>query len=164
MYTLVVVRHAKSDHTIFGIDFERPLNERGKRDAPIMAQRLKTKLPGLQLFVSSPAKRALETAMAFVNIYGKPENEIVQVKQLYNAPAEVFYDVIDGLPCNAASAALFAHNPGITNFINGLVKDNWVDNMPTCSIFAVEADCKDWAGFRNASKRLLFFDYPKLQA
>ena len=62
MKTLYIIRHAKSSWGDFSLpDFERPLNERGKKDAPEMAKRLLDKKINIDAFVSSPAKRAKST-------------------------------------------------------------------------------------------------------
>ena len=71
MKTLILVRHAKSSWDAVGLeDFERPLNERGKEDAPLMAKRLKDKKIKPDIFLSSPAKRALKTARYFGKEFG----------------------------------------------------------------------------------------------
>ena len=50
---------------------------------------------------------------------------------------------------------------GISEFVNLLVKDVKIDNMPTCAVFAVKINIKKWADFKNATRDFLFFDYPK---
>lgn len=161
MKQLLLIRHAKSDQSFFGNDFERPLNERGKKDAPEMAKKLLKKNIVIDAFISSPAARAKRTAELFAKEYQVPDDDIVFITALYHAPAEVFYEVIKKLPDDAHSIAIFSHNPGITYFVNSLVKDVRIDNMPTCAVFAIEADCTNWSGFAKASKRLLFFEWPK---
>lgn len=161
MKTILLIRHAKSDQGFPGNDFERPLNERGKRDAPDMAGRLKDRKIRIDKFVSSPAVRAFTTARIFSKAYDYKENDILQVSALYHAPSPVFYDVIAQLSDQWDHVAIFSHNPGITNFVNSCTDEVQVDNMPTCGIFAVEADCEQWSGFEQAGKRFLFFDYPK---
>ena len=161
MKKLLIIRHAKSDQSFFGNDFERPLNERGKTDAPMMAGRLLKKNIVIDAFVSSPAKRAKKTAAFFTEIYKVPAEEIVFISALYHASAEVFYEVISALPDHFNTVALFSHNPGITWFVNSLQAKVNVDNMPTCAIFAIEADISQWSGFAKAKIEFLFFDYPK---
>jgi len=56
--------------------------------------------------------------------------------------------------------AVFSHNPGITTFVNTLTNMQ-VDNMPTCSIFAVKSNAESWSDFLNTSIQYWFFDYPK---
>jgi phosphohistidine phosphatase len=160
---LLVVRHAKSSWDIGTLnDFERPLNDRGKKDAPVMAKRLIDKNIPVEAFVSSPAKRAKKTAELFCETYGKTENAILYVSMLYHATTEVFYEVVEQLDDSFNTIALFSHNPGITEFVNTLTDSPKIDNMPTCGIYAIQVQLKKWADFKKAKKEFLFFDYPKL--
>jgi phosphohistidine phosphatase len=78
MKYLLLVRHAKSSWDDFSIkDSDRPLNDRGKKDAPMMAKRLLKKDVKIDAFISSPAKRARKTAEAFVKEYKSDKNEII---------------------------------------------------------------------------------------
>lgn len=162
MKKLFIIRHAKSDQSFFGNDFERPLNERGKTDAPLMARRLKEKQPHIDAFISSPAKRAKKTAQLFAQAFDKTEDDVLLITALYQAPAEVFYEEIGKLPDTYQTVAIFSHNPGITYFVNDLTSNTAIDNMPTCAVFAVQADIPSWSGFAKAKKEFLFFDHPKL--
>ncbi|HEX2684649.1 MAG TPA: histidine phosphatase family protein [Ferruginibacter sp.] len=161
MKKLFMIRHAKSDQSFFGNDFERPLNERGRSDCPEMAKRLLEKKIKFDKLVSSPATRAKQTATLFADTLKIPAEEIIFISALYHAPADDFYEVIGSLPDDIKSVAIFSHNPGITYFVNSLGTGTEVNNMPTCAIFAVEADISHWADFGKAKKELLFFDYPK---
>lgn len=161
MKTLFIIRHAKSDQSFFGNDFERPINDRGKADAPVMAERLLKRAGLVNALISSPATRAKQTAQHFARAFQVPETDIFFISALYHAPSEVFYDVIAALPQNLDTVAIFAHNPGITHFVNSLDTGTRVDNMPTCAIFGIEADILNWADFAKTKRRFLFFDYPK---
>lgn len=163
--TLLLIRHAKSSWDIGSLnDFERPLNDRGKKDAPAMAKRLLHKKINIDAFVSSPAKRAKKTAELFSKEYGKAEEDIVFVTKLYHASPEIFLEVIEELDNRFNTVAIFSHNMGITEFANTLVKDLQIDNMPTCSIFAVTINASKWSDFKNEKRNFLFFDYPKNNA
>lgn len=162
MKTLFVVRHAKSswgDLTLS--DFDRPLNDRGQKDAPEMAKRLRKKAK-VDAFVTSTAKRALQTAKHFIKAFDRPTSDLILREDLYHAPAQVYFSVVGQQPDEADSIAIFGHNPGISAFVNELT-DARIDDMPTCGIFAVEVDTSHWADFAAAPKKFLFFDYPKLQ-
>jgi len=159
--TLFIIRHAKSDQSFFGNDFERPLNERGQTDAPVMAKRLLDKNIKIDALVSSPAVRAKKTALLFAENLNLPAEDIIFVSALYQAPAGVFYEEIAGLPDQFDSVAVFSHNPGITYFVNSLNTGIEINNMPTCAIFAVSANITHWSGFTKAVKSFLFYDYPK---
>lgn len=161
MKTLLVVRHAKSSWDRFDQpDIERPLNDRGKKDAPDMAQRLKEKGLKIDLFVASPAKRAKKTARLFAEEYKVNKDDILIREELYEPSVENFYKVATSLPDKQDVIALFSHNPGISEFVNTLTNVR-IDDMPTCGIFAVSADTNKWSEFREAPKQFLFFDYPK---
>jgi phosphohistidine phosphatase len=162
MKELLVIRHAKSSWAnAFQGDFERPLNDRGHRDAPAMAERMLKRGIGIQCFASSTANRALTTAVYFAEAYGKSKKIIHLFPELYHAPEETFYEVITKLPDNCNTVALFSHNPGITDFVNSLTNTR-IDNMPTCGIFAIKANTNEWNLFKSAEKEFWFFDYPKL--
>lgn len=162
MKTLLLIRHAKSSWDDIALsDFERPLNDRGKKDAPMMARRLTDKKIKIDGFISSPAKRAKRTATFFAKEFGVDENDIVYKTELYAAPKEVFYDVIEKLDNKLDHVAVFSHNPGITEFANSLTNVQ-ADDMPTCGIFAIKTDVKKWNDFAAAKKEFWFFDYPKL--
>lgn len=157
----MLIRHAKSSWDSESLnDFDRPLNERGKKDAPMMAQRLKEKNVKIDTIISSPAKRAKKTASYFAEEYGVSENDIVFKTELYAAPQNVFYEVIEKMDSNPDNIALFSHNPGITEFVNTLTTTR-IDDMPTCSVFAIKTDAKKWRDIRDAKKEFWFFDYPK---
>ncbi|MBK8953682.1 MAG: histidine phosphatase family protein [Chitinophagaceae bacterium] len=155
---LILVRHAKSDWGNAGLnDFDRPLNERGKRDAPKMTQRLVDKSISVDAIVCSPAKRAATTATFFAEAFNtKPE----YVQELYLAAPETFYKIIASLKDSWNSVMVVSHNNGLTDFANMLTNAR-IDNIPTCGVFAVKADCNSWEQFREAKKEFLFFDYPK---
>jgi phosphohistidine phosphatase len=161
MKSVIIIRHAKSSWNQPGVeDFDRPLNERGKEDAPKMAARLKERPVKIDAFISSSAKRARKTASIFIKEYGGDKEDIILMPELYLAGPEAFYDAIAKAPASANTIALFAHNPGITEFANELT-DVRIDDMPTCAVFAVKVDIKEWKEFRDAQKEYWFFDYPK---
>lgn len=126
-----------------------------------MAKRLLLKGSIPDALISSPATRARQTAEQFAETLQMPAAEIIFISALYHAPAEIFYDVIAGLPGTLNTVAIFSHNPGISYFVNSLNTKIRIDNMPTCAIFAVSADIDNWASFGRAKKEALFFDYPK---
>ena len=160
MKTLILVRHAKSSWDHPGMaDEDRPLNDRGSKDAPDMAERLRKKMK-VDHFVSSPAKRARKTARYFADEFGKKKDDVHLEPELYMASVASFYKTISGLKDKYDTVAIFSHNPGITEFVNMLTEMR-VDNMPTSAIFAVEAKIDSWTDFEKAEKKFLFFDTPK---
>lgn len=162
MKKLYLIRHAKSSWAQTDLtDFDRPLNDRGKKDAPVMADRLIKTRPDIDALISSPALRAKSTAVLFSKELNIKEKKIIYVNELYHAGIHNFLSVIERANDDHKAIALFSHNPGITDFANTLVSQFQIDNIPTCGIFAIEADVKKWKDFAKSDKNFLFFDYPK---
>lgn len=162
MKTIYLVRHAKSSWENTDVaDFDRKLNERGLKDAPEMGKRLFKRIHHIDAFVSSPAKRAKKTCKLFCKEFDFKEDKITYVDSLYLASSKSFTEVISWFDDDIKNAAIFSHNPGVTDYANSLTNEVIIDNMPTCAIFAVQADIKHWRDFETAEKKFLFFDYPK---
>jgi phosphohistidine phosphatase len=161
MKKLLLVRHAKSSwNDITQADFDRPLNERGNKDAPRMAKRLIKDGVEIDAFISSPAVRALTTAEYFAEAYDVKKKNVVTDQILYHPEPKNFFEIISRLSDDHKTVAIFSHNPGITEFVNQLTEVR-VDDMPTCAIYALKVDIKSWKDFREAEKKFWFFDYPK---
>lgn len=161
MKTLLLIRHAKSSWDQPGLpDFDRPLNERGKKDAPEMAKRVKEKGIELDHLISSPAKRARKTARYFAEAFGFKKEDVMLIDQLYAAAQSEFLKAVSDINDKYQTVALFSHNPGITDFASSLTNVR-VDDMPTCAVFALQIETDNWRDFMSAEKKFLFFDYPK---
>ena len=156
------MRHAKSSwDDLTQKDFDRLLNDRGKKDAPAMAKHInKEKNVELDAIISSPAKRAFTTAKFFAEEFDVKKKNIIESPELYEASIDKFYKAVANLDNDYKSVALFSHNPGITAFVNQLT-DTHIDDMPTCGIFAVTIHSDEWSKFKKAKKEFWFFDYPK---
>lgn len=161
MKTLLLIRHAKSSLELDTTDFDRPLNKRGKADAPMMAKRLHNKMTELSIILSSPAVRAFTTAKYFAEEYGIRNKDIIVVPLLYLAKPEVYKTVIEVLDDALTHVAIFGHNPGITDFANSLTNVQ-VDDMPTCAIYTVQSMASKWKYFLQETSSFQFFDYPKI--
>ncbi len=162
MRLLYLVRHAKSSWEHPGLrDFDRPLNDRGHRDAPQMARFLKER-KGVQpdLLVSSPAKRALTTARYFAEVFGIAEADIVQETDIYEASAHDVFDVIARLPGEARIVFLFGHNPAFTDVVNRFSSE-YIDNVPTCGVVRLESTAERWAEVKSSNTRLTDCYFPK---
>lgn len=160
MPSVFLIRHAKSDWNTGRDDFDRPLNERGRSDAPRMAARLMERQPSIDAVLTSPAVRAWSTAEYFTKAFNVERDRIILFPELYHPEPMSFYQVLEGLDDRLASVAVFSHNPGITEFVNQL-KLIRLDDMPTCGIFGFQFS-GHWKEIRTAEKQFLFFDYPKL--
>ena len=161
MKRLLVIRHAKTHPAYLGQkDFDRVLNERGLQDAPRMAQRLVERGITIDAIISSPANRAYATACFFAEAYQLPATRVEQISSMYHPDAETLFRIVSRLPDTVDTAALFSHNPGLTDFVN-LLSDIRIDHLPTCGIFAVAADINHWSEFKAATRYFFFYDQPK---
>ena len=163
MKSVILIRHAKSSWDNISLkDFDRPLNERGEKDAAKMAKRLLKKDVKIDAFLTSPAKRAYTTCKYFADEYDVKEKKIIQIQNLYEPSVEAFYEAIQNADDDFKTIAIFSHNPGITAFVNQLSRVR-IDDMPTCAAFALHADIKQWKDFQEGEKIFWFFDYPKMK-
>jgi phosphohistidine phosphatase len=161
MKKVIFVRHAKSSWADPSLrDFDRPLNKRGLRDAPFMAKVLRGKLDQLDLIVASPANRAFTTATYFAEAFDIPVSKIRQEQRLYHAYPNDLLKLVQQLEDALDTVLVFGHNPGFTDFANHFT-DDYIDNVPTCGIFQLEADIQHWADFDKSKVRLMAFHYPK---
>lgn len=162
--TLVMIRHAKSSWANpLQSDYERPLNERGEHDAPVMGARLKEKGISPDLIIASTAKRAAQTAKKIAAAVGYDTEKILWKNRLYHCIPAVFEEVIYEIDNAVNTVFIVAHNPGITEFVNELVPGFTIDHMPTCGLVATHVDAEEWSDFHNAKRQVFLFDYPKKQ-
>ena len=161
MKTLYLVRHAKSywgDQSL--PDFERPLNKRGKRDAPFMGEVLNDKKVRPDLIICSPAKRTRKTALEIAERLRYPDKKILYDENLYEASSNTILEIIKSIDDKFDSVMIFGHNPGLT-LLNNYISDKYLDNIPTCGMVALQSD-KKWGEIGKNSCSHLFFEYPKL--
>lgn len=157
---LYLVRHAKSSWSnARQSDFQRPLSERGLQAAPLMARRLKEREEIPSLMVSSPAKRAITTALLFAETFGHPEEAIERKMEIYTGGAEALLEIVRSLPEDCRSAMLFGHNPSMTIFSNLLSGEQLAD-MATCGVICIDMGKPLWREIGERSGRRLWYDYP----
>ncbi|MBS1774880.1 MAG: histidine phosphatase family protein [Bacteroidetes bacterium] len=160
--TLVLIRHAKSSWANpLQSDFDRSLNERGEKDAPLMGERL-LKLNILpDLIISSTAKRAAQTAKKIAQALHYDIGKIKWDDGLYHCIPQVLEETAIAQSDELQTVFIVAHNPGITDFVNELSDQFRIDNMPTCGVVATTIQAKSWAAFHSAQKEVFLFEYPK---
>ena len=161
MKTLVLIRHAKSSWKDASLaDRDRPLNDRGKRDAPEMGRRLAVWGGPPDLIVSSPAARALATARVIAEAVGYPVDRIREDERIYMAgPAELL-EAIHDLDDGDDRVFLFGHNPGLTDLVDAL-SEPALENVPTCGIVELQLTGDRWADLSRKTVRRTGFHTPK---
>lgn len=161
MKILTIVRHAKSSWKDMSLrDHDRPLNGRGKRDAPEMGRRIHAHGIRPSLIVSSPAKRAWSTAKAVAEAINYPREFLQKEDALYLASLDTILDVIMAQDNGFNSLMLFGHNPGFTDMANFLVP-GLTNNLPTAGVVSVEIEQDDWNLYERPKTRLVVHDWPK---
>ena len=153
--TLYLLRHAKSSWKDFSLsDFDRPLNKRGKHDAPFMAEKMKEKGIQPDSIISSPAKRAKRTAKIFSDVLEAP---LFLEAKLYEADIKEMLWIIQKAFETQDEVMIVGHNPELT-YLNEILSDKEIFNIPTAGIVAIHFDA--YPIQENKGKQL-FFDYPK---
>lgn len=163
MKTLYVIRHAKSSWDVKTLgDIERPLNDRGKKDAPRMGKRLKEKEVHPDLIITSPAKRAFSTAKRIAKILKYPKEKLKITDKLYHGDEDAILEVLHKQKDKNNIIILFGHNPGLTDFVNSIMSEELdIDNVPTCGVVAFKFEAERWDQITWGTGKMLFFDYPK---
>ena len=161
MKTLYLLRHAKSSWSFDELsDQERPLNDRGRDDAPLMGQALAKRRICPDIIVSSPAVRAMSTALLVAREMQFPHEKITVEPGIYGAEADDLLAIIKGLPDAAGSALLVGHNPTITEVANALSPSS-LNEMPTAAVVCLRFSCDRWEEVGKANAEFYFYDYPR---
>jgi phosphohistidine phosphatase len=159
MKTLFILRHAKSSWDDPDLaDFDRPLNDRGRKAAPFMGDVMQRNgfIPGVIL--SSSAARARETAM-LVKPDAAPDAEIEYEDRIYEASPQTLLQVAAAIDNGYESAMIVGHNPGIEGFIRFLTGK--LEPMPTAALAVVDLDISKWEQIDAESGKLRKIFRPK---
>ena len=144
MKTLFLVRHAKSSRNEPALqDKDRPLNNRGKRDAPKIGKRLAKREAMPDLILSSPAKRALKTAQLIAKKLDYKLQDILVDERLYATGADELLHLIRKLGAKPKSVMLVGHNPELTELAHRL--SNKITRLPTCAVAEFTFNAKSWS-------------------
>ena len=162
MKTLYLFRHAKSSwEDPFLDDHDRPLNKRGRADAPRMGKRLKEKNFHPALMISSPAERALSTCLIIAEKVGYRLPDVHTDRRLYHASEDQLLAIVRGFNDAIDEIAIFGHNPGLTDFVNKLNNDFVTENIPTCGVAYMQLPVASWKEVKWGKGEVIFFDFPK---
>ncbi len=160
MYQLYLMRHAKSSWNSGSTsDFGRPLNPRGQRDAPFMAQWLQKQSIQFDLILASPAERARQTVAGVVDGLGYG-GEIWWEERIYDALADDLLDIINTIPDDYGRVLMVGHNPGFSDCVTALCGE--MVHMPTAAIAAIELPVTHWREVRPGGGTLLWHVTPKM--
>ncbi len=160
MKTLTLIRHAKSSWDEEGLaDKDRPLNDRGKRDAPKMGERLAARGVAADLILSSPAVRALTTAEIIAKAIGYKRKDIVVDERIYDSAPGTLLDIVQKLDDTHAHVMLFGHNPEFTELARLFSRE--IDEMSTCAVAEFTFDVAHWREIGTIAPVNVVFETPK---
>jgi phosphohistidine phosphatase len=159
MKTLLLLRHAKSswkDNSL--ADHDRPLNQRGKRDAPRMGKLMREEGLVPDLILTSSARRALSTAKLAAEASGF-EGEMEVSRDLYAAGPENFIEALEALPDQYHTVLTVGHNPGMEELLEALTEESQA--MPTAALAQIEMLIDHWTDIEDATGRLVNLWLPR---
>jgi len=158
---LFIIRHGKSswDHAELA-DIHRPLADRGLRNASTMAERLRDRELIPQLLLSSPATRALDTALIMSRIWRLSPDALQIRDALYDASERDIDGILSTVSSQVKDVAIFGHNPTFTLYANRFL-DPPLDNLPTAGVVVVTLESQGWNGLDLSMVAKTYVDYPK---
>lgn len=161
---LILVRHAKSSWKNPDLnDFDRPLNQRGRTDGPLMAEEMKRRIAPPDRLISSDSRRTRETADFILRAYGLDASRIHFDHRLYQADEELVAEVIAEAGDEIVSLLLLGHNPTLTQFHNRLAPRDRLENIPTFGVAEIRLAIQHWHQIlANPKAERSLFIYPKL--
>jgi phosphohistidine phosphatase len=162
MRRLLLLRHAKAvPATDPLVDIDRPLAERGERDARRIGERLRGRLQPA-LIVTSPAARALRTAQLVADAIGYVRAAIALDRRLYLAEPAAILEIIAAQSAAVETLLVVGHNPGLTDLVHRLLPTFDVDDLPTCAVVGLDyVEATAWDRIASAAAVLCYYDYPK---
>jgi phosphohistidine phosphatase len=161
MKTLHIVRHGKSSWDFEDIsDIDRPLSPRGVNNAYLMAKKLSERKIEPDLFITSPANRALYTSIIFARVLKFPYEQIRISDSIYMGHTDDLIKIINAQDDSISTLLVFGHNPSFTALANQLMDEN-LDNIPTAGIVSLNFEIDTWEKLGKKSPTKHFFDYPK---
>lgn len=159
MKKLLLLRHAKSswDDPVLA-DFDRPLNGRGRRAAPLIGKFIRERRLRPDLIISSPAQRARETIALVLEASGL-ETELRYDERIYEAPAGRLVEVLESVEDDRQEVMLVGHNPGFENLLAHLTGES--RRVPTGALARILLDAENWAEAVARGGRLEWLVKPK---
>ncbi|MBN2735523.1 MAG: histidine phosphatase family protein [Spirochaetales bacterium] len=162
MKQIILVRHAKADDKKKSEqDIQRGLQNKGRFQAKDLAKKLARRVKKPQIFISSPAKRALETAHIFEKHWQSPSNAIKIVDELYHHSGETaYFDILKSLSESISSAIIFGHDPAITGVAVNLCS-TFSKRLPTNGILVLGFNVSEWKNIEPQSGKIIYYNFPR---
>jgi phosphohistidine phosphatase len=162
MKKIILVRHGKAEDPVSGIsDFERSLTVRGKIISRLTAKKIRETVKSRTALITSPAFRALETALIFALEFGIDPDKIIINTKLYNK-MNIRYlpDILSFVEPGVDTVMLFGHNPSFSEIADSLSREG-CDFMPKSGAAGLVFDISTWQGIKQKSGKMEFFLKPE---
>ncbi len=161
MKTLLLVRHAKSSWNDAGIsDIDRPLKQSGVKNAIAVAAKIKSKKISPELIITSPAVRAVSTALIFARTFNYPSHRLVINDIVYDFSKEALLPLLRNMDDKYDSIMLVGHDPALTYLLNDLT-GKALEKIPTSSVAVIKFNVKHWEKIAKKNSRLALFESPE---
>lgn len=161
MPRLILFRHAKSSWEYPELsDFERPLNDRGRRNAPMMAEKLLPFLAGNCVWISSPALRAAKTAQLVAERLQLQANQLTYSQLLYDGSPEAVWTLLKKQPTAIDTAVLFGHHESFAVMLADCCQGK-ARHLPTAGFAVIEWPGKSWRQLNLEKAQMLALEFPK---
>jgi phosphohistidine phosphatase len=160
MKTLLLVRHAKSSWNDANVsDMDRPLKRSGIKDALEVSGKLKALKCVPDILITSPAVRAMTTALIFARTLNYHYNRIVINEMVYDFSKDTLLPLLRNLDDKYDVVMLVGHDPAFTYLLNDLTGKAF-EKMPTASVAKINFGVKHWQKITPGKGKLLFLESP----
>ena len=162
MKRIILIRHGKAEDEASGIsDFERSLTLKGKLVSQHMARKLSEKEKSLGTILTSPAFRALETALIFASEFGADADKVVMKSEIYyKMSLQNLMSFLSGIDEEEDLVTLFGHNPSFTQIANSLSKEG-CDMMPKSGVICISFKIMTWSDIGRNNGKIEYFLKPE---
>ncbi|MCS6825996.1 MAG: histidine phosphatase family protein [Caldilinea sp.] len=165
MKYITLWRHAKAERPEhYANDFDRPLTDRGRKDAARMAALIARLEPKIDALLSSPSARTAQTAQALLDLVNGKVKPIWQ-ESIYLASADALLTLLQNLPEETQHVAIVGHNPGmeeVTSGLCGTAPEDIFVRIPTAAVAHIAADIPQWSLLRWGCGQLQLLIAPKV--
>lgn len=153
--SVILIRHAKSDHSLSKSDFERTIRADKVQDVVRIAAEIRHRSVLPDAVISSNARRTMQTAQILCQEWGIPEGDIIEAPKIYEGGTEDILDVIHRSDPQWNTIFIIGHNPALTDFVNAY-SNLIIDNISTSSAVCITFDVTDWQCIETKGKVLWF--------
>lgn len=162
MKTLSVLRHAKSSWDYPELaDIERPLLNKGVKRTLLICDALKEHNSTPDIIISSPAKRAMETANIIIDKLELSLSNLETNEDFYPGYAKNIVSELKDVSNSIDHLMIVGHNPGLTELVYSFIKEDYIDWIPTSGLVQIQFNCDKWSKINNKNAKLIRYLMPK---